>query len=295
MDKASDRLESASDTLNGLATKISEAAEQFTVAAERTAVGLDGAARRLELVTDNLLAPEAASLMRRSRWSKLSPEQPRRPSKLLMRASRWFIGTKSLDSERGVVVAAAESIRAIKLSKRRAASYDGQLEKAFKTFSTELGRSVSEVENHANAVHQQYADALGTLQAVIENAKAFSPKARGPRNEGRGWDAPSGRRGRVRLHLDGRYDDQLPLVIMILLAFFATQFTDPETVPRSQYDEILKQKTRWKKSCVRYRRLIGTSDLQVSDDVQAMKEEIDDLRRRLAMPGAPNQMEVYNK
>ena len=83
-------------------------------------------------------------------------------------------------------------------------------------------------------------------------------------------------------------------VIMILLAFFATQFTDPETVPRSQYDEILKQKTEMEKELRKVQTIIGTSDLQVSDDVQAMKEEIDDLRRRLAMPGAPNQMEVYN-
>jgi flagellar motor protein MotB len=83
-------------------------------------------------------------------------------------------------------------------------------------------------------------------------------------------------------------------VIMILLAFFATQFTDPETVPRSQYDEILKQKTEMEKELRKVQTIIGTSDLQISDDVQAMKEEIDDLRRRLAMPGAPNQMEVYN-
>ncbi|QIX24177.1 OmpA family protein [Agrobacterium pusense] len=83
-------------------------------------------------------------------------------------------------------------------------------------------------------------------------------------------------------------------VIMILLAFFATQFTEPETVPRSQYDEILKQKTEMEKELRKVQTIIGTSDLQVSDDVQAMKEEIDDLRRRLAMPGAPNQMEVYN-
>ncbi|MBP2560107.1 flagellar motor protein MotB [Neorhizobium galegae] len=83
-------------------------------------------------------------------------------------------------------------------------------------------------------------------------------------------------------------------VIMILLAFFATQFTDPETVPRSQYDEILKQKNEIEKELRKVQTIIGASDLQVSDEVQAMKEEIEDLRRRLAMPDAPNQMEVYN-
>jgi len=32
---------------------------------------------------------------------------------------------------------------------------------------------ISEVENQSNNVHGQYADALATLQAVIENAKAL--------------------------------------------------------------------------------------------------------------------------
>jgi hypothetical protein len=182
MDKASDRLESASDTLNGLATKISEAAEQFTVAAERTAVGLDGAARRLELVTDNLsragsgLADATEPMVEAITGTATTTKQIANASVEMVQSAR-----KALDSERGVVVAAAESIREqIKNFEARAASYDGQLEKAFKTFSTEIGRSVSEVENHANAVHQQYADALGTLQAVIENAKAFRPESERP-------------------------------------------------------------------------------------------------------------------
>ncbi|MBB4576017.1 methyl-accepting chemotaxis protein [Rhizobium lentis] len=182
MEKAGDRLENASDTLNGLATKISEAAEQFTVAAERTAVGLDGAARRLELVTDNLsragsgLADATEPMVEAITGTATTAKQIAEASVEMVQSAR-----KALDSERGVVVAAAESIREqIKSFEARAASYDGQLEKAFKTFSTEIGRSVSEVENHANAVHQQYADALGTLQAVIENAKAFRPESERP-------------------------------------------------------------------------------------------------------------------
>lgn len=83
-------------------------------------------------------------------------------------------------------------------------------------------------------------------------------------------------------------------VIMILLAFFASQFTDPETVPRSQYEQILKQKDDMEKELRQVQTIVGAPDLQVSDKIQAMKDEIEDLRRRLAMPDAPNQMEVYN-
>lgn len=83
-------------------------------------------------------------------------------------------------------------------------------------------------------------------------------------------------------------------VIMILLAFFASQFTDPETVPRSQYEQDLKQKDDMEKELRQVQTIVGAPDLQVSDEIQAMKDEIEDLRRRLAMPGAPNQMEVYN-
>lgn len=83
-------------------------------------------------------------------------------------------------------------------------------------------------------------------------------------------------------------------VIMILLAFFASQFTDPETVPRSQYEQTLKQKDDMEKELLQVQTIVGATDLQVSDEVQAMKDEIEDLRRRLAMPDAPNQMEVYN-
>ncbi len=83
-------------------------------------------------------------------------------------------------------------------------------------------------------------------------------------------------------------------VIMILLAFFASQFTDPETVPRSQYEQVLKQKDDMEKELRQVQTIVGAPDLQVSDEIQAMKDEIEDLRRRLAMPDAPNQMEVYN-
>lgn len=179
MTVTSDRLESASSKLAGLATEISSAASQFTSAAERTAVGLDGAAERLETVTGMLtqagseLADAAQPLVRTAMETASSTQQIASASSEMVDAARTAI-----NSEKDVAVTALNAIRdQIRNFEARAASYDGQLEKAFRSFSEEIARSITEVENHSNNVHGQYADALATLQAVIENAKAFQPES----------------------------------------------------------------------------------------------------------------------
>lgn len=178
----SDRLESASSKLAGLATEISSAAAQFSTAAERTAVGLDGAAERLEVVSEKLssagseLADAAGPMVRTATETASATRQIATASSEMVDAAKTAIA-----SERDVAVSAIEAITGqIKSFESRAASYDGQLEKAFKAFSEEIARSISEVENHSNTVHGQYADALATLQAVIENAKAFQPESQRP-------------------------------------------------------------------------------------------------------------------
>lgn len=178
----SDRLESASSKLAGLANEISSAAAQFSSAAERTAVGLDGAAQRLEVVSEKLsnagseLADAAAPMVQTASETATATRQIANASTEMVDAARTAIA-----SEKDVAVTALNTIRdQIKTFEARAASYDGQLEKAFRSFSEEIARSISEVENHSNNVHGQYADALATLQAVIENAKAFQPESQRP-------------------------------------------------------------------------------------------------------------------
>lgn len=182
MTVTSDRLESASSKLAGLATEISSAAAQFSSAAERTAVGLDGAAQRLEVVSDKLsnagieLADAAEPMARTATETAAATRHISSASSEMVDAARTAI-----NSERDVAVTALNAIRdQIKTFEARAASYDGQLEKAFRSFSEEIARSIGEVENHSNNVHGQYADALSTLQAVIENAKAFQPESPRP-------------------------------------------------------------------------------------------------------------------
>lgn len=178
----SDRLESSSSKLAGLANEISSAAAQFSSAAERTAVGLDGAAQRLEVVSEKLsnagseLADAAAPMVQTASETASATRQIAHASTEMVDAARTAIA-----SEKDVTVTALNTIRdQIKTFEARAASYDGQLEKAFRSFSEEIARSISEVENHSNNVHGQYADALATLQAVIENAKAFQPESQRP-------------------------------------------------------------------------------------------------------------------
>lgn len=182
MDTSSQRLEEASTKLAELAAGISGAAEKFSNAVEKTAVGLDGAARRLEIVSENLsragtgLADAAEPIVRAVDKTASATQQIANVSVDMVESAR-----KTMASERDLVVAASNSIRDhIKSFEARAAAYDGQLEKAFKTFTDEIARSITEVETHSNSVHTQYADALGTLQAVIENAKAFRPESERP-------------------------------------------------------------------------------------------------------------------
>jgi len=178
----SERLESASDKLAGLASEISTAAQQFSAAAERTAAGLDGAANRLEIVSDNL-SKAGNGLANAAEPIAMAAEKTATTTQLIADASIEMVDSAraALASEKDVVVSATEVIREqIKTFESRAVAYDGQLEKAFRAFSEEITRSISEVENHSNNVHGQYAEALSTLQSVIENAKTFQPESARP-------------------------------------------------------------------------------------------------------------------
>jgi uncharacterized protein Yka (UPF0111/DUF47 family) len=178
----SDRMEAAAEKLSGLAAEIGAAAEQFSTAAERTTVGLDGAARRLEVVSDNLsrtgngLAEASGPILEAAGKTAHASQDIATSSTAMVETVKQTLG-----AEKDVVVAAAKAIQQqIGQFEARAAAYDGDLERAFKKFTDEISRSISEVEAHSNNVHGQYAEALSTLQAVIENARAFEPESLRP-------------------------------------------------------------------------------------------------------------------
>lgn len=182
MSQASVRLESASEKLAGLAGEISASTEQFTVASERAAASLVDAAIQLAAVTENL-SRAGEGLATAAGPVAAAAEKTATTTQLIADASVEMVDSArtALESEKEVVVNATTTIRdQIKSFESRAAAYDGQLEKTFKSFSEEITRAVGEVQNLADGVHGQYAEALATLQAVIENARNFQPESARP-------------------------------------------------------------------------------------------------------------------
>lgn len=179
MTRASDRLDTASDKLVGLAADISSSAQQFTTASEQAANGLLQAASQLHAVTENLsragngLADAAGPVA-------MAAEKTATTTQLIADASVEMVESAktALESEKEVVITASMTIQEqIKSFEARAAAYDGQLEKVFRSFSEEITRAIGEVRNLSDGVHEKYAESLTRLQAVIENAKAFEPES----------------------------------------------------------------------------------------------------------------------
>lgn len=84
-------------------------------------------------------------------------------------------------------------------------------------------------------------------------------------------------------------------ILMILLAFFASQFHSEDTVPRAEYDRLRLEKEAIERELMTVGEIVDAGEpSQVVAKVQAMKEELERLRRLLNAPDAPNQMELYN-
>lgn len=83
-------------------------------------------------------------------------------------------------------------------------------------------------------------------------------------------------------------------ILMILLAFFASQFNLQETVPKEQYEQLRIEKEKLEAELKAVARVIEAPDLLVAERVREMKDELDRLRRLVNQPELPNAMEVYN-
>jgi flagellar motor protein MotB len=82
-------------------------------------------------------------------------------------------------------------------------------------------------------------------------------------------------------------------IIMILLAFFASQFSVSDTVPRAQFEAMRSKKEKMEKELQAVQAIVGTPDLSVAQSVQKMKDELERLRHQVS-PDSRNPMEVYN-
>jgi flagellar motor protein MotB len=83
-------------------------------------------------------------------------------------------------------------------------------------------------------------------------------------------------------------------VIMILLAFFASQFSLDDPASPERKEEFKQERDRFLEELQVVQQIVGASDLDVADDVRAIKEELDRLRRQIDVPDQLNRMEVYN-
>ena len=85
-------------------------------------------------------------------------------------------------------------------------------------------------------------------------------------------------------------------IMMILLAFFASQIREPDSVARPEYDRIVKDRDTWKKlSEARAARIAELEDKirQLLLQVAALEEENENLRRQIAELQKIDPLEAY--
>lgn len=83
-------------------------------------------------------------------------------------------------------------------------------------------------------------------------------------------------------------------ILMILLAFFASQFNVSDTVPRSLYDTLKGEKDRLQRDIDAIAKFVEADGRPVVTATREMKEELERLRKLLNAPEQANKMEVYN-
>ncbi|GAA3874395.1 hypothetical protein GCM10022404_25330 [Celeribacter arenosi] len=179
LDAVSDRMEEAAKSLMSMGDNLTAAADKFDDALSSSTNALESTLTRLEAVSERLtVASDAVGVM-----APTVLETVKQGNTANMRvaegATEMVQAAKSaISEEKRIVLEAMSSIKSlIEAFESRAAAYDGQLENAFKTYQFEVGKTIDRLEEHGSGVQERFADALSTLQAVIENAKAFEPES----------------------------------------------------------------------------------------------------------------------
>lgn len=179
MDAVSERMEGAAESLLSIGDNLTSAAEQFDEALSSSTKSLEETLSRLEKVSERLLVASGAVGEMAPTVLETVKEGNAANMRVAEGATEMVHAAKiAISEEKRVVVEAMASIKAlIEAFESRAAAYDGQLEEAFKTYQVEVGNTIDRLEDHGSGVQERFADALSTLQGVIENAKAFEPES----------------------------------------------------------------------------------------------------------------------
>lgn len=179
IEKVAERIDGAADKLVDLSSVLGEASERFKATLDNTSTSLDTLVLRIETAAQQLAASAdsmnaaATPVLDSARATADSARALADSSKTLVDAAK-----SAIDAERTTVVSSAQSIeQLIRTFEGRAKAYDGQLEKAFGGYIEQVQRTLGELRQHGEGVHEKYAEALQVLQAVIENARTFTPES----------------------------------------------------------------------------------------------------------------------
>lgn len=179
LEKFCDRIEEASNALNSMGTSLQQSAQQFDTTLQASTRTLDDSVQKLEQVSAQLttagktIGETTPSLLETIKETNNHSLKIAEGSVSMVNAAKTTI-----TEEKEIVTEAMNAIRdLIRSFESRAAAYDGQLEKAFRTYQDEVAKTIDRLERHGSGVQDRFTEALGVLQTVIENAKAFEPES----------------------------------------------------------------------------------------------------------------------
>ena len=182
LDKVADKIEAVGASLLSMTGSLKEASAQFDISLKQSTQKLDETVQRLERVSEQLSVAGATVSEATPSILETIKETNAQALKIAEGSVEMVNSAKmAVADEKQIVEAALNSIRnLIQAFESRAAAYDGQLEKAFQTYQTEVAKTVNQLESHGRGVQERFTDALGRLQTVVENAKAFEPESTRP-------------------------------------------------------------------------------------------------------------------
>ena len=75
-------------------------------------------------------------------------------------------------------------------------------------------------------------------------------------------------------------------IVMILLAFFAVQFSDEDNIPRSVYEKVLDERNEFERTVARLRVEIDKLNVIIKElkfeNAALMRDEVDNLKKQLS-------------
>ena len=144
---------------------------------------------------------------------------------------------------------------------------DEKLGKAFDAYTSRVATAVDGLFGHVRKMQDELAPALDTMRAIVDQAEQFAPESR---------------RVAVRAVLQRRPEEEEELafvsmtdmtvsflfIVMILLAFFASQFHDPDKVARADFERVKQERNELEAQLYDFRSLVNSLQRHVKDQAE---------------------------